>query len=195
LNRLRLQPRIDRASPPGSAGTAGFTLWELLTALLIASIALGLGIPSFRQLLLDSRRTADINALVVAVQLARSETAKRARPVVLCKSVDLSSCGGNEIRYDSGWMVFVNVDDLRPPHRSAAEPLLYVHRPEIDGTISSNRALYEFRPFHRRSTNGTITFCDRRGQSEARAVILSYTGRPRVSTSGPGRPLVCAEPG
>lgn len=173
---------------------AGFTLWELICGLAIAGIALALGMPSLERFVLDARRTADVNAFVLAVQLARSEAAKRGRPVVLCKTADRRTCGGGELRYDRGWMVFVNADDGRPPSRSAAEPLLYVHVPSPGSRIRSNRTLFEFRPFRRHSTNGTVTFCDRRGEPAARAIIVSYTGRPRVSGRGPGgRPLVCAE--
>lgn len=171
----------------------GYTLWELLVALAVTAVALGLGLPSFERIRLDMRRTADVNAFIGAVQLARSESAKRARPVVLCKTIDLERCGGSEIRYDHGFMVFVNSDDVRPPHRSPAEPLLRAYPPVPDTRIRSNRRLFEFRPFLSRSTNGTVTFCDRRGASEARAVIVSYTGRPRVSDAGPGRELTCAE--
>jgi type IV fimbrial biogenesis protein FimT len=91
-------------------------------------------------------------------------------------------------------MVYVNLDDRYPPLRAEAEPLLYVHTPELVGTIVSNRPYYEFRPGFRRSTNGTVVFCDRRGAAAARAVIVSYTGRPRVaSRDADGRPLRCAE--
>ena len=62
----------------------------------------------------------------------------------------------------AGWMVFVNLDDEYPPQRSPAEPLLYMHTPELAGTIVGNRPYYEFRP-GRRSTNGTTVFCDVRG--------------------------------
>ena len=86
-------------------------------------------------------------------------------------------------------MVYVNLDDDYPPRRSAVEPLIFVHAAEIAGTIVSNRPYYEFRP-GRRSTNGTIVFCDARGATAARAVIVSYTGRPRVSArDADGRPL------
>lgn len=170
----------------------GYTLWELLVALAVAGVALGLGMPSFQHLRLDTRLTGDVNAFVGAVQLARSESAKRARPVVLCKTVDIQHCGGNEISYAEGWMVFVNEDDARPPHRSAEEPLLRAYRPEPGTGISSNRRLFEFRPFRTRSTNGTVTFCDRRGAAAARAVIVSYTGRPRVADAGPARASTCA---
>ncbi|MBN1238541.1 MAG: GspH/FimT family pseudopilin [Gammaproteobacteria bacterium] len=174
---------------------AGFTLWELLCTLTVAGVALGLAAPEFRSFLLDSRSSADVDAFVAAVQLARSESAKRARPVVLCKSADRVRCGGGEIRYDAGWIVFVDEDGARPARRSAGEPLLFAHAPRMAGRIESNRALYEFRPYRRRSTNGTVTFCDERGAAAARAVIVSYTGRPRTSRRAPdGRPLTCGGP-
>ena len=90
-------------------------------------------------------------------------------------------------------MVFVNEDDERPPARAADEPLLWSYVPTLGGPITSNRVFYEFRPFTWRSTNGTITFCDERGAAHARAVIISYTGRPRVSDRTASRQLLsCA---
>jgi type IV fimbrial biogenesis protein FimT len=171
----------------------GTTLWELLLTLGLAGLVAALAAPSFRQVALDARLTADVNAFFGAVQLARSESSKRGRSVVLCKTADQVECAGSERRYDTGWMVFVNEDDHIPPARSPAEPLLYAHRPATRGTIVSNRPYFEFRAFLRRSTNGTVTFCDVRGPRAARAVIVSYTGRPRTARVGPAnRPLVCA---
>lgn len=171
----------------------GFTLFELLLVLLLAAAMLAAGIPAFGRVALDARRTADINAFVTSIQLARSESAKRAAPVVICKTADRRVCGGREIGYESGWMVFVDEDDDSPPTVDSNESVLFVHAPVIEGTIRSNRSRFAFRPFLRRSTNGTITFCDSRGRSAARAVIVSYTGRPRVADRGPGgRHLECA---
>ena len=70
----------------------GFTLWELLWVLTIAAVLVGLGVPSLQTFLLDTRRTADINGLVLAIQLARSEASKRGRPVVVCPSLDGRYC-------------------------------------------------------------------------------------------------------
>ena len=169
----------------------GVSLWELLCALGLGAVIFSLAIPLFRSFLLDARRTADVNAFVTSVQFARSEAAKRGMPVVLCKTADGRTCAGPELRYDAGWMIFVNTDRIRPPHRSPAEALLVRYVPEVEGTISANRRLFEFRPFGWRSTNGTVTFCDADGRP--RAVIVSYTGRPRVADIGPGgRPLACA---
>jgi len=171
-------------------GTRGFTLWELVCTLAIAGVTLTAGVPAMRSLVLDARRTADINGWVLAVQLARSEAAKRGRPVIVCKTADTWRCAGGEL--GTGWMVYVNLDDKYPPHRSPAEPLLFAHSAAVVGTNVSNRPYYEFRP-GRRSTNGTIVFCDSRGTAAARAVIVSFTGRPRVSAvDADGRPLRCA---
>ena len=157
----------------------GLTLWELLCTLSIAAVVLAGSVPAFRAFLLDARLTADVNAWVLAVQLARSEAAKRGRPVIVCKTDDTRRCGDASLPVDAGWMVYVNLDDEYPPTRSASEPLLYMHDLELTGTVISNRPYYEFR-VGRRSTNGTIVFCDQRGAAAAKAVIVSYTGRPRV---------------
>lgn len=174
-------------------GPRGFTLWELLCTLSIAAAALTAGVPALRAFVLDARLTADVNGWILAVQLARSEAAKRGRPVIVCKTDDSWRCGSADLLADAGWMVYVNLDDHYPPRRSETEPLLYVHRAELTGTISSNRPYYEFRPGRRRSTNGTIVFCDSRGTAAARAVIVSYSGRPRVArVDADGHPLKCA---
>ena len=173
--------------------TAGFTLWELLCTLSIAGILLGLAVPSFHAFVLDSRRTSDVNGFVLAVQVARSEAIKRGETVVLCQTFDGLQCGNDELGYGSGWLVFADLDKTRPPQRSDAESLIYVYQPTLIGTIVANREYFDFRPIQKRSTNGTIVFCDERGAAAAKAVIVSYTGRPRVDTVDPaGEPLVCA---
>ena len=170
----------------------GFTLLELLIVLMVAAVLAAAAVPGLDAFILNARRTADVNGFVTAVQLARGEAFKRGRPVVLCKTADGTSCGGTDVNFDDGWMVFVNRDGDSPPRRDADEPQLYAYRPGTSATITANRRLFEFRPFGRRSTNGTVTFCDRRGAEQARAVVVSFTGRPRVTRNGPGmRPVTC----
>ena len=173
--------------------TRGYSLLELLVTLILVVVLLSLGVPGLRHLALDARRTADVNAFVSAIHLARSESSKQARAVVLCHTADGIVCAGARQPYDLGWMVFVDADEDSPPRRDDTEALLLHHTPVIEGSIRSNRAHYVFHPYYRRSTNGTIVFCDIRGPAAARAVIVSYTGRPRVAaTTAGGRPLSCA---
>lgn len=170
----------------------GFTLLELLVTLTVVTVIVFIAVPALGWLVLDVRMTADVNAFVTSIQLARSETAKRAAPVVVCKTADHRACGGAELDYEDGWMVFVGEDGDDRLAPDASGSLLFSYTPSMEGTIRSNRSRYVFRPYYRRSTNGTIVFCDRRGPGAARAVIISYTGRPRVAARGLGdRALEC----
>jgi type IV fimbrial biogenesis protein FimT len=171
----------------------GFTLIELLATIAIGAVLLGLAAPAFRGFLQDGQRTADVNGFVLAIQVARSEASKRGRNIVVCPTADRRRCTDFERGAPSGWMVFVNEDDVYPPERAPLEPLLFVHEAQMRGRIVGNRPYFELRPPFHRSLNGTVVFCDGRGPTAARAVIVSYTGRPRVDTvDADGRPLVCA---
>jgi type IV fimbrial biogenesis protein FimT len=172
----------------------GFTLFELLVTLAVGAALLAAAVPTFSAWILDARLTANVNAFVLAVQVARSEAAKRNRSVIVCATPDRHTCGAGDAAFSEGWMVFVNTDERYPPGRSDAEPLLYAHVPEALGAIRNNRPFFEFRR-GKRSTNGSLIFCDSRRDDAARAVIVSYTGRPRVARKdADGRPLRCPEP-
>ena len=160
----------------------GFTLWELLYVMAIAGIAVGIGVPVLRDVTLDVRQLTVVNSLVGAARFARTEAQKRNRTVVLCRSRDLASCADEQDA--RGWIVFENTDGTRPPQRSADEPRLSAS-PGFVGAMTWNRDAFEFRPFPRRSSNGTITICDPRGDAQSRSIVISYTGRPRVATAAP----------
>lgn len=170
---------------------AGVTLGELLVAVGVAALVLGLGVPSVRALLLDARMTGAVNSLVHAVHFARQEAQRDLRDVVVCRSTDGHGCApvGD---WASGWIVFVNRDADDPPVVDRAEPVLHATGPVGPARVRSNRRAYVLRPYSLRATNGTVVFCDERGAAHARAVIVSYTGRPRVSRrQAGGQPLTC----
>lgn len=172
------------------ANISGMTLLELLLVMGIAAVLVTGAVPSFRQMIMDSRRTAAINELVGTIQFARSEAAKRNREVVLCPSGGGRQCTKDP--WNLGWLVFANLDQDSPARLDAGEPLLYVKSAREGLKITANRRVFRFRPLGVRSVNGTVTFCDSRGAQSARAVIISYTGRPRVSgRSASNRPLKC----
>jgi prepilin-type N-terminal cleavage/methylation domain-containing protein len=66
----------------------GFTLWELLMALLVAGILLGIGVPNIMQLQRNSAMTAAANDLLTAALVARTEAVKRQAFVGWCLSND-----------------------------------------------------------------------------------------------------------
>jgi hypothetical protein len=76
--------------------------------------------------------------------------------------------------------------------RDDNETVLAVVAARKMGSITSNRPSYSFRPDRQGVVNGTVVFCDRRGPSQARAVIINHAGRPRVTArDADNRPLRC----
>ena len=158
---------------------SGVTLLELLLVMSIVAVLLTSAIPSFHEMIMNSRRTTAINEMVGTIQFARGEAAKRNREVVLCPSGGGRQCTADP--WNLGWLVFANLDQDSPARLDADEPLLFVKPARKGLKINANRLAFRFRPLGVRSVNGTITFCDSRGAQSARALIISYTGRPRVS--------------
>ena len=162
--------------------STGFTLLELLITLALGVVVLGLAVPAFQTIVQDSRLTAAVNRFVHGMYLARYEAAKYGRDVVLCRSLSGRQCT-NAGPWASGFIVFVNRDRDDPPRVDAGEPILQVELQLPLASIQANRRAFVFRPYGTRSVNGTLTFCDRRGMARARAVVVSYTGRPRASSA------------
>lgn len=170
----------------------GFSLPELVFTMAIVAGLLGWGLPAFRDVQRNAARTAEVNHLVHAVHLARSEAIKRNGVVSLCPSTDGAACAPSGTPWHRGWIVFVNRDRDSPAARDEGEELLRVYAPWAKGVVRANRATLSFRPFGQTGVTATFAFCDDRGPQAARAVIISQTGRPRVSSRDPsGRPLDC----
>lgn len=171
---------------------AGFTLYELMMTLALIGMILTLGLPSFASIVAGSRLRTEANALFDSIYLARKESITRRRAVTLCPSLDGLNCDpGNQ--WSSGWIRFVNTDRDDPPVRDDNEAILYQHRVEPGVLISANRRGFTLRSTELRATNGTLILCDSMERAEARAVVVSYTGRPRVARQdSAGKPYDCA---
>lgn len=85
----------------------GFTLTELMITVAVAAILLTVGIPSFQQMMRNNRAAAHMNEMISALNLARSEAAKRGGRVSLCPSTNQAACtGGTD--WSQGWIVFTD---------------------------------------------------------------------------------------
>ena len=80
---------------------------ELMTAMLVLAILLGIAVPSFRQFAADSRAQAASSDLIGALNLARSEALRSASRGVVCSSTDSATCSGNN-NWSTGWLAFTD---------------------------------------------------------------------------------------
>lgn len=180
------------------ASRSGFTLTELLVTLAVASVLLGVGVPSFVEMAKDSRTRSEYNRIALSLSLARSEAAKRSRPVTLCARRGETQCGTD---WSEGWLVFV---DLPPVVGGAIASLgpedtvigiengLANEASELrafgstDGRVGAADVLH--RLTYRGSggiepMNASFVLCDDRGAEHSRVANIVLTGDVR-----PGRP-------
>lgn len=170
----------------------GYTLTELVFAAAIVAGLIGWAVPGLEGLRRNAERTREVNQFVHAVHFARLEAVKRNGVVSLCPSLDGEFCAPVATPWHQGWIVFVNSDSDSPAVRDPGEPLLRANSAWSAGTLVANRNTLSFRPFGQAGVTATFTFCDTRGPAAALAVIISQSGRPRVSSLGPSnQPLAC----
>ena len=184
------------ARPPGGQHQHAFSLFDLLVTLVVASTLTALAVPAFKQLTVRNRITTQVNRLLTDLHLARSEAIKRREHVVLCKSRDGRHCTEDAAWHD-GWVVFVDPNDN---HR--VEPDETVMRVQgtqagvethLNASGGAQRNHYlGYRPDGMSGKRGTFTFCDSTAPSLARAIIVYWTGRARVSDkTDEGHALTC----
>lgn len=158
----------------------GFTMIELLVAIAIAAIMLGLAVPSFIDFMVRNRLVTYNNEFVASLAFARSEAIRRAGPVSVCKSSTGTSCGG---AWSDGWIVFVNTDNDSPAVVDAGETVLRVHDALSSGyTLNANNNFKNYVTYSSDgSANqiGTFVFCRNNQTVGAQAVTLTRL-RPRA---------------
>lgn len=178
---------------PSARLARGITLMELITTLAVAGVSLALVVPSWTGLANRSQAIAAANQLLAHLNYARNAAASRRQMVTLCPSVDGTSCSGDPLGWQNGYLVFEDRDGNR--RRAPGEPLLRVqggHGAALRLQTSAGRPAVRFRPDGAAwSTNTTFRVClDDDGAN--RAIVLYGTGRARVDRRLPdGGPVTC----
>ncbi len=171
----------------------GYSLYELIITIGVVAVITSLGVPSFGKMVADHRLRVEVDALFHAVHLARKESILRRRAVTLCPTRDGLNCQPG-MDWSIGWMMFVNLDRDKPATRDANEPVLQQFSVSLHNQVTANRGSFSFRTTELRATNGTFIFCDKAGRAAPRALVVSYTGRPRVSRNDRrGNPYECPQ--
>ena len=173
---------------------SGFTLVELLTTLTVMITIIATGVPAMQRFMATQHMVTSMNRVASHLHLARSEAIKRGLHAVLCPSLDGESCL-ESVQWQQGFILFA--DENVNKKRDTGEELLRQFqstdkKPQIRITTRS-------RQWVRYQTTGeavgstiTMTFCDANDLVEPKAIIISNTGRSRVSmTKSTGAPLDC----
>ena len=109
---------MQRRLTSGWRTSAGFSLLELMTVVIILGVGLALALPDLSSFIRRNQISSATNELMSAMTLARAEAIKRGAPVVICASSDSTTpaptCTG---AWNEGYIVFVdtNADALRQP--------------------------------------------------------------------------------
>ncbi len=149
----------------------------------IVAIIAAAAAPAFSNFLLDTRMTAAVTTAMHAVNLARQFSAARSEAIRLCGTDDERACTGR-----SDWSTGLLLADDREFVRRSLPFSAGNGAPRI----RSNRAIVNFEGGSGFASPATLVVCDRRGTAAARAIIISRSGRPRISDrDASDRPLAC----
>lgn len=185
---------------------AGFSLVELVVALAVAAVLLGVGVPSFTAALKNARIGAQYSQAVRSLLLARSEAVKSGQFVVVCsRSAPGSEQCGDADDWSNGWIVYVDADsEVDDAAVVGAEDTLLSLEPALKGTNTvaafaslSNGddpdAVAHVRYLPRGNTDwkaGSIVICDAdRGSTDSRVLNVRLTGAIQAGQAAAGETI------
>lgn len=158
----------------------GYTLYEIVVTLALVTVAVSAAIPLFDKVLARNLQRIELNTLFSAVHLARKESILKRSVVSICPTLDYQQCAARG-EWSNGWLMFENADRDSPPVVDPGEDILKRHQVAENIIISANRRAFTLRATFLRATNGTFVVCDRADRITPKALVVSYTGRPRVA--------------
>ncbi len=188
----------------------GFTLLELMVTIAVVGVLLTVGVPSLRTFMQGNQLISSTNELLSALHIARSEAIKSNGRVTICESSNGTSCANSGTGdWKDGWIVFIDAignagrgGDLNGTGTkctaTGTDCLLRVHSGFTDRSLSVSGVdntgapitsfTFTSRGLPKASNGstqfGTYSICsfdDSNNVINSRAVVLSLSGRVRVS--------------
>ena len=140
---------------------SGFSIVELMITMAIAVGAITLSAPSFMGVLKESHLTSQLNVMVGTFNLARAEAVKRSAPIVVCPSIDATTCSGLG-KWEDGWLVYVDADNTGTI--TGGDEVIRVYD-ALDSSVTARGEtivsdIVSFTPTGFGIQSGIIVFCD-----------------------------------
>jgi type IV fimbrial biogenesis protein FimT len=163
----------------------GFTLIELMIAVGLTGLLLSMAVPALDIFVSNARQTGAINDFVSTIHQARSTAVTTNTRVTICPSAGGTNC--EAVGWNSGWIAFSDLDSDRNVDNNET---IFATMGSVDGlTLQSGEfaTFMMYRPNGRvmnaslNGSAGAMTFCDDRGPSNAKVMIIDLSGRPRIS--------------
>ena len=169
----------------------GFTLVEMLVAVLIVGVLLLVAAPGFSNLISNNRMVSEVYALRATLSHARSEALARRAPVVVCPTTDGLACADSN-DWSTGYMTFVDTDNNSVANSADVdEEIIQWEARQSPVAIGFDNVSKRVR-FGGQGIalgfDGTFTFCDSRGAGDARALILNPVGSLRAALDNDATP-------
>lgn len=184
---------------------SGFSLIELIAAMVVLAILAAIGYPAMQRFIAEERARSHVNDFVADFNISRSEAITRKETIIICPFnlvAGVPTCGAD---WMGGWLIFAdsngnNALDSPPDtvlvqhvgvqglvtlrQRDAATPPNVIaptpFRIDTTGATSVVAAAPPFPP------PGSLSFCDSRGPADGRRVSISAAGQARTDKIGAG---------
>ncbi|THB70742.1 MAG: hypothetical protein D6B28_08690 [Gammaproteobacteria bacterium] len=170
----------------------GITLLELLIYIAVMGIITAIAIPSFSNLIKNSKISTSLTNLTADLYLARSAAIRHNSYAVICPRNSSDNDCSESPSWEKGWIVFIDNNKDGICNFNAGQCADKGKIIKIgEGVKSSDLKMrgYKHRSFRIRydpmgfsyAYNGKVIACDDRGKDYARAIIISNSGRIRTS--------------
>lgn len=174
----------------------GFTILELIVAMVIGAVLLGIAAPELSRLGISAARAKGASELYAALNEARAEAIARNGNVTLCRrdwytSADFPQCAiGTDGTWTQGWIVFQDSTGLfASTEPDAAEDIVSVYDRIGNTTVSGTNNAFDvittlspathitFRGNGRPTSAFSFVVCDNSEKlSDARRISVSLSG-------------------
>ena len=176
--------------------TGGFTLVEMMMALVVLAVLLAVAAPGFSDLIKNNRLLTQVYGIRAALNGARSEALAQRAFVTFCRSSDGASCSGD---WNQGYIAFIDfdgdgsVDDPNSPGGDRVFISKVVDSDTLDIAYSNaaNRVRFDGQGYAR-AFDGVFTVCDIRREAAARRLAVTAVGVVRsLDPNDPPTPVTC----